>query len=188
MGAERVVVHCGGLSGLPRQDAFANTEKNLRDALDALDAAGLSHIALCVETMGKVNTIGSAEEVAALCAQDARLVPCVDFGHLNARTAGGLQTEGDYAAVFDTFLRHIGEIRTAAMHMHFSKIEYGKGGEIRHLTFDDARFGPAFMPLLHIIAARGWAPRVICESAGTQDADAVTLQAAYRRIKGSIAE
>ena len=30
------------------------------------------------------------------------------------------------------------------MHVHFSKIEYGAKGEIKHLTFEDQKYGPNF--------------------------------------------
>ena len=33
--------------------------------------------------------------------------PCIDFGHLNARTLGGIQSRADYAAILDLSLIHI---------------------------------------------------------------------------------
>ena len=41
------------------------------------------HIALCPETMGKINQLGSLEEVMTLCRVDERILPTIDFGHLN---------------------------------------------------------------------------------------------------------
>ena len=70
--------------------------------------------------------------------------------------------------------------RAAGFHSHFSKIEYTpRGGEARHLTFDQPDFGPDPLPLCRALARRGWGPRVICESAGTQDRDARTMKEAY---------
>ena len=65
------------------------------------------------------------------------------------------------------------------MHIHFSKIEYSKGGEVKHLTFEDSLYGPDFSPLGRLMAKRGYAPRVICESAGTQDTDALEMKDIY---------
>ena len=36
------------------------------------------------------------------------------------------------------------------IHSHFSKIEYSKGGEVRHLTFVDEEFGPSFEEVLNV--------------------------------------
>ena len=66
-------------------------------------------------------------------------------------------------------------------HSHFSKIEYTeKGGEKRHLTFDDQQYGPNFEPLGELLAERGYTPRVICESAGTQAEDARAMKEIYQ--------
>ncbi len=38
--------------------------------------------------MGKVNQLGTLDEVLALCSVDERIIPCMDFGHLYARSQG----------------------------------------------------------------------------------------------------
>ena len=65
------------------------------------------------------------------------------------------------------------------MHVHFSKIEYGKGGEIRHLTFADQTFGPEFEPLAELLAEYRLEPWVLSESAGTQSIDAKSMKNLY---------
>ena len=75
-----------------------------------------------------------------------------------------------------------GPDRAARFHSHFSKIAFTpNGGEKLHLTFDQSDFGPDPLPLMEELARRGWSPTVICESAGTQDVDALAMQAASRR-------
>jgi deoxyribonuclease-4 len=54
------------------------------------------------------------------------------------------------------------------------------GGEKCHLTFADTEYGPDFEPLMELIAKKGWTPRFICESAGTQTEDAAAMMAAYQ--------
>ena len=179
MGGDRVVVHCGGLSGRSREEAFKNTLLNIDLALEALDRNGLSGITLCVETMGKINVLGDLEEVLELCRLRERLLPCVDFGHLNCRTFGGMNSEEDFARALDMAEDIVGSERAKSMHIHFSKIEYSKGGEVKHLTFEDSLYGPDFSPLGRLMAKRGYAPRVICESAGTQDTDALEMKDIY---------
>ncbi|ODU55757.1 MAG: endonuclease IV [Clostridium sp. SCN 57-10] len=180
LGGERIVVHCGGLSKRTRDEAMANTHENLRRALRAMDEQDCGRAVLCIETMGKVNVLGDLAEVIEICRADERLLPCIDFGHLNARTQGGLREAGAMRMLFAQLENGIGRERTARFHAHFSKIEYSAGGEVRHLTLSDHIYGPEFDEIAEVIARRNWSPTIVCESAGTQAEDAVVLQQIYR--------
>lgn len=182
-GATRIVVHPGGLGKLPRPDATALAAATLKKAVDALDAEGLGDIHLCPETMGKINQLGDLSEVITLCRVDERLLPTIDFGHLNARTHGGLGSEEAIERVFDEIENGLGRERMQRIHAHFSKIEYSKGGEVRHLTFEDEQFGPSFEQVLHVTLRKNAAPVFICESAGTQAPDALLMKQYYDRIR-----
>ncbi len=181
LGGNRVVVHPGGLGGRPRGEAAVLAAQTLRRAQTALDEDGLGHIRLCPETMGKINQLGDLDEVLAFCKVDERFLPCIDFGHMNARTLGGVNTREAMAALLDAVADALGEERARQFHMHFSKIEYSKGGEKRHLTFADETFGPDPTPLMELLAERGCAPFVICESAGTQAVDALTMKTLFEK-------
>lgn len=181
LGAQRMVVHCGGQGKLTRERAMRNTHENVRRILHALDEAHLTGCTVCLETMGKKSVLGSAEEVCELVAADDRLLPCVDFGHLNCRTGGGMRTRADVQRLFDRMENTIGIERTRVFHAHFSHIEYNDKGEVRHLTFADTVYGPDFLPVAQETAARGYAPTFICESAGTQAEDAAFMMELYRR-------
>lgn len=178
LGADRIVVHTGGVGKQSRTKAFENTKENVRDILNAVEQAGYT-TTICLETMGKQSVIGSAEEIFELVALDGRLLPCIDFGHLNARTCGKCSTEEQFAQVLDLMENTIGTERARVFHSHFSHIEYGPKGEVRHLTFADEQYGPDFAPLAKLIAQRGWTPRFICESAGTQAEDAKQMMDLY---------
>lgn len=178
LGADRIVVHTGGVGKQSRTKAFENTKENVRDILNAVEQAGYT-TTICLETMGKQSVIGSAEEIFELVALDDRLLPCIDFGHLNARTCGKCSTEEELAQVLDLMENTIGTERARVFHSHFSHIEYGPKGEVRHLTFADEQYGPDFAPLAKLIAQRGWTPRFICESAGTQAEDAKQMMDMY---------
>ena len=181
MGATRVVVHSGSCGKISRQDALELAKDTLTRALKQMDDEGLSDITLCPETMGKVNQLGTLSEVIALCQLDERLIPCVDFGHLNARMFGWIQSEKEYAQILDEMEDGLGADRLRIFHSHFSRIEFtNPGGEKRHLTFaDDAAFGPDFEPLAELIAKKNLTPTFICESAGTQAEDAASMKALY---------
>lgn len=182
MGGNRIVVHTGSCGKISREQALALAMDTMKLAIEALDSEGLSHIHICPETMGKINQLGTLEEVIALCSLDERLIPCIDFGHLNARTLGGLSSETEMLEVFEKIENSLGSDRLKVFHSHFSKIEYTAGGEKKHLTFKDDVFGPNYEPVLEITARKNLSPTFICESAGTQAEDSKTMKTYYEAL------
>ena len=179
MGGDRIVVHTGSCGKISRERALELALDTMRLALDALDREGLSSVHICPETMGKVNQLGTLYEVLELCKLDERLIPCIDFGHLNARDLGILKTTADFENIFTSIKNELGSDRLKVFHSHFSKIEYTTGGEKRHLTFEDAVYGPDFEPVMELTYKYGCEPTFICESAGTQAEDAKQMKDYY---------
>lgn len=183
VGARKVVVHAGSCSKMTRAEAVYLAKDTLKKAQAALDENGLSDIIICPETMGKVNQLGTLDEVLELCGVDERFLPTVDFGHLNARTLGGIKTREDYSKMLDSIENALGFERLSNMHVHFSKIEFTKGGEKKHLTFSDTVYGPNYEPLMDEFFKRGLSPSIICESDGTQAEDAAQMKKYYDQLK-----
>lgn len=182
MGGNRIVIHTGSCGKISRQEALSLAIDTMKIALNALDNEGLSHIRVCPETMGKINQLGTLEEVLELCTLDERLLPCIDFGHLNARTLGGLKEYKDFEKVFDGVENKLGNSRFKEFHSHFSKIEYTNGGEKKHLTFSDQVFGPDFEPVMELTAKKNCGPIFICESDKTQAEDALMMKKYYEEL------
>ena len=178
LGAGIMVVHTGSAAKIPRETAMAYAAETLRLADRMLEENGFS-VRLGLETMGKLNQLGTLDEVLQLCALSPRFAPVVDFGHMNARERGLFFTEDDYKAVFDRIANTLGPDYADRLHCHFSKIEYTEKGEKRHLTFEDTTFGPDFEPLMDAIAHLGVSPTIISESAGTQSEDAKQMKDRY---------
>lgn len=179
MGGNRIVIHTGSCGKLAREEALTLACDTMRKALAALDAEGLSHIRPCPETMGKLNQLGDLNEVLTLCELDERILPCIDFGHLNARTHGAVNSAAAFVDILEQIENRLGASRLKEFHAHFSKIEYTAGGEKKHLTFADTFFGPEPEPLLEWIAKKQLSPVIICESAGTQAEDAKYMKDCY---------
>ena len=130
--------------------------------------------------MGKLGQLGDLDEVLELCQLDGRLLPCIDFGHLYARSLGELEGLEATVKMLDRVEELLGSDRASRFHSHFSKIAFTpNGGEKVHLTFDQTDFGPDPAPLMAELARRGWSPTIICESAGTQDVDALAMKELY---------
>lgn len=187
LGAQRIVVHSGAICKLTREAALDNARRTLTLARESLADAGFDEIRLCIETMGKINQLGDLDEVMTLCGIDESFLPCIDFGHLNARTLGEIRGKDDYEKILYTMENRLGKERAGCFHAHFSKIEYTKGGEKKHLTFADTQYGPEFEPLGELLYKRSLTPTIICESAGTQTEDAAYMKRAYlanAKLKG----
>lgn len=176
MGGNRVVFHPASQGNLPRETAVRLTLSRINELCEIIYANNLEDVKFCPETMGKLAQIGTVEEITAFCKTDKVFTPCVDFGHVNAREQGSLKTERDYADRLDYMIAELGENKMRDFHIHFSKIEYSARGEVRHRTFEDDKFGPEFPPLAAAIKKLRLQPYIICESAGTQDIDALKMR------------
>lgn len=184
LGGNRIVVHSGSCSKITREHALKLAKDTLIKAQKVLDDNGLSNIHICPETMGKLNQLGTLDEVIELCKIDERMIPCIDFGHLNARTIGSIKNIDDYEDIITKIGNALGEDRMKHFHAHFSKIEYTDKGEKKHLTFEDNIYGPDFEPLCELLARKNLCPTIICESNGTQSDDAKSMKDAYLNALG----
>ncbi len=180
LGAKTIVVHTGSAAKITRDEAMRLAADTLVKTLSAVDTKGIK---IGLETMGKINQLGTLDEVIELCRIDPAFVPVVDFGHLNARECGGVFiTADDYMRVFDKIDRKLGAEIACNLHCHFSKIEWTDKGEKKHLTFSDTVYGPDFEPLIEAIVKNGLSPTIISESAGTQSDDALAMKKYYKEL------
>lgn len=179
--AKTIVIHAGSTAKLDRAVALDYAKEALLYAIGQLSDEGLYGDAfLGIETMGKVNQLGTLDEVIEMCRVDSMVRPVVDFGHMNARELGGVfNTVDDYKRIFDRISTELCPEYADKLHCHFSKIEYTKGGEKKHLTFSDSEYGPDYEPLMKAIAELGVSPTIICESDGTMAEDALAMKNEY---------
>ena len=181
-GGKRVIFHPASVGKMTRKEAVELAQRRMEILASIIKENGMDDCIFCPETMGKINQIGDVEEVAEFCKVADFFIPTIDFGHINARTYGSLKTEEDYEHIITHLINNLGFERTSKMHVHFSKIEYGNGGEVRHLTFADTVYGPEFAPLAKVIKKYNLSPVIICESDGTQADDALEMKHIYENI------
>ncbi len=182
MGGTRCVFHPAAQGKDARETAVVRTADRLKVLRDKIYSEGLQNVMFCPETMGKVAQIGTVEEIVRFCEIDRIFVPCVDFGHVNAREQGSLKTAADYRARLEYMIERLSYEKMKHFHVHFSKIQYGAKGELRHLTFEDTVFGPEFEPLAEVLHELRLEPYVVSESDGTQIEDAAEMKRIYESI------
>lgn len=178
LGADTIVIHAGSAAKITREEAMRLASDTLYKAAEEFENESI-HFG--IETMGKINQLGTLEEVIELCKVAKIYYPVVDFGHLNSRNIGSFyKTEDDYKRTFELIGEELGDEYANKLHCHFSKIEYTNAGEKKHVRFEDTGFEPPFEPLCSYIAKAGLEPRIICESAGTMSTDALAMKNFYK--------
>ena len=80
LGGRRVIFHSGSCGKQSREAALEKALDTMERAVKACDEAGYGDCILCPETMGKVNQLGTLDEVLALCAVDSRITPASTSG------------------------------------------------------------------------------------------------------------
>ena len=183
-GADRLIFHPASCGKLSREEALKLTTQRFKTFFDELEEDNLTNgLILCPETMGKTMQIGSYKEVVDLCSHNKHLVPTFDFGHINSLMQGELKSIDDYKKIFDYALEKLGYEKINNCHIHFSKIQYGAKGEIKHLNFDDNIYGPDFEPLGKVLLEYNLQPRIICESMSMMPHDALIMKKTYYNLK-----
>lgn len=185
--ADHLVFHSGSCGKEDRQICLDRIKYRFDKTFDKFEKEGLfKDIWLCPETMGKPLQIGSYKEVVDFCLIHPKVVPTFDFGHINALTQGSLKGKDDYKRIIDYSIEKLGKEKMDNCHIHFSKIQYGEKGEIRHLNFEDDIYGPDYEPLMEILADYKLGARVISESAGMQPRDAKIMKDYFEKYSNSL--
>ncbi len=183
-GGERVVVHPATQGKMTRDEARAVMTENVKILHGALEEKGYDKLKICFETMGKTAQMGTLDEIIEIVGLFDCYYPCIDFGHINAREQGILNKPENYNTLIKKMLDFLPKHKVFNMHVHFSKIQYGAKGEIRHLTFADNVYGPDYRPLMEIFHSEGMTPVIISESDGTQAEDSMEMKRYYYSLNG----
>ena len=132
LGAKVIVMHAGVSHGDDRKGCTDQVIKRVSNCRERMKAEGISDVLLGLETGGKKVAWGTLEEVKTVMDQVEGVVPVIDFGHLHARSDGGMRTQKDFQKVIDEYQ----QICDGPLHCHFSCIEFTDAGERRHLPLD----------------------------------------------------
>ena len=179
---KKCIIHSGSVLKQDRKTALDVLYKGYDALLEEIYKNNLNNFYICPETMGKYTQIGSYQEIIDLCTIDKCLIPTLDFGHINCVMQGQLKTEEDYRKIIDYSFDKLGKHKTENLHIHFSKIEFSKTGEIKHLDLTDEKYGPNFEPLAKILKEYNLNTTVICESKGKMATDALMLKNIFQNL------
>ncbi len=177
MGAYIVVFHVGYYKGNESKKAALEKALNaLRRVVDEVKTRNIKGVWLGPETTGKKTQIGSLEEVVEICQHIDNCRPVVDWAHLHARALGmHIVKLDDVLKVIEFIEKNLGTEAIKPLHMHFSKIEYGSGGEREHHPLHEENFGPDFRIVCRGLKETGVEGVIISESP-ILDKDALVMK------------
>ena len=179
MGAYRLVFHPGAYLNRKPQKAMEIAKNTVNRLFEELEAEGIEEFTFAPETTGKRTQLGNVGEVVELCATFDHFEPTIDFAHVHARGRGFLTKEEDYNCIFSTIED---QLDIDILHCHFTTIEYGKGGEVKHHILDESdEYGPDIKDLLANLIDNGWRANIICETP-LHDVDALKMKKLYEEM------
>ncbi len=163
MGAYAVVFHPGYIKGnSSREEALNRVISAIAQLLNSLE---LRVAWLAPETTGKDSQVGDVDETIAICRSHERLRPAIDWAHLHARSEGrAINGVDEVIKIVEKIESELGVWAVRPLHTHFSKIEYGKGGEREHHALSEQGFGPEWEVVCRAYLETGIDAVVISES------------------------
>jgi deoxyribonuclease-4 len=164
MGAYIVVFHPGFYGKRTHIEAFENCSNALKEVVETLNSLGIEDVKLGPETMGKLSQFGTLDEILSLCEEIEQTNLVIDWGHLHARSGGGMKSVEDFRSVVELAEKRLGAEAVRNMHCHFSKIEFTEKGERRHHMLGDEDYGPDFRMFAKVIAEFKLKPVIISET------------------------
>jgi deoxyribonuclease IV len=133
-GAEVMVIHPGYLFGRSREESVKAVVEQLGELRERLEGKG-REVPLGMEVMGRVNELGSLDDVIAICSRLDWVRPVLDFAHLHAVTDGGY---GDAEPFREALTAADATIEPGApFHIHFSDIDFANRNEKSHLPYGE---------------------------------------------------
>jgi len=171
MGARKVVLHPG----------FGNDVDKVIKGLKEVEKDKPKDVIICPETMGKISQLGSLDQVLTICEQ-TECEPCVDFGHVHARTLGTLKSTKDYRKIVMEIEKRFGKKVLKRLHCHFYPVEFTDKGEKKHRAVMEKGWLPKFQHFAPVIKEFNMVPTLISESRDSQDIGALEMKKIMEKL------
>lgn len=178
LGVRSVVFHPAFKHDDPEEVVLRRVIKELSLVREILSAEG-NEVMLRPETTGKGTQLGDLAETIQIAKEIPGVLPCIDFGHLHARTNGRYNTYDEFCEILEQTAEELGDRWVKNVHFHVSGIEYGIKGEKRHLALRESDL--RYEELMKACLSFGVEGLAISESPILEE-DALLLQQTYRAL------
>jgi deoxyribonuclease-4 len=133
-GAAPIVIHPGFLLGRTREAAIEAVVEQLTELGARLAAKGRL-VPFGIEVMGRVQELGSLDDVLAISSRFDWVRPVPDFAHMHATSDGAFTTVERFAAALEAVDRALPS--DAPFHIHFSDVSYANRNEKSHVPYGE---------------------------------------------------
>lgn len=174
--AYSITFHAAFYMGKDKEFVYSMVKDSIKKVCEATEG---SNVWIRPETTGKATQWGDLEEIIKLSNDFERVLPCVDFSHLHARTAGKYNTYDEFCRIFEDMGKKIGQYSLDNFHAHLAGIEYTQKGEKKHLNLEESDMN--YKELLKAMKEFDIKGVLVCESPNIED-DALLLKQYYQSL------
>ena len=136
-GAYSITYHAAYYLGGDKETVFKQVVRQTEKIIEVLERANIN-VWVRPETTGKATQWGDLDEVISLSKEFEQVLPCIDFSHLHARSAGEFNTYDEFAYILERIGKEIGQYALNNFHAHLAGIEYTAKGERQHLIVEES--------------------------------------------------
>ena len=165
-GAFSITYHAAFYMGKDKETVYNQVKTQTKRITDILEKENIK-VWIRPETTGKATQWGDLDEIIRLSKDFEMVLPCVDFSHLHARTAGEFNTYDEFSKILEKMGNEIGQYALDNFHGHLAGIEYTAKGERQHLNLEESDMN--YKDLMRALKEFGVKGALVCESPNIED-------------------
>lgn len=165
-GAFSITYHAAFYMGKDKENVYNQVKMQTKRICDVLERENIK-VWVRPETTGKATQWGDLEEIVNLSKEFEQVLPCIDFSHLHARTAGEYNSYDEFSYVLEKIGKELGQYALDNFHGHLAGIEYTAKGERQHLELEQSDMN--YKDLLKVMKEFGVKGALVCESPNIED-------------------
>lgn len=175
--AYSITFHAAFYMGKSKEEVYNQVRNQIQRIENAV--GGSNNVWIRPETTGKSTQWGDFEEIISLSKEFEKVLPCIDFSHIHARTGGEYNTYDEFAHILDRIGKELGVEALENFHAHLAGIEYTQKGERHHLNLEESDMN--YKDLLKAFKDFGIKGAVVCESPNIED-DTMLIKNYYNSL------
>lgn len=160
-GGYSITYHAAFYMGKDKETVYQQVKTQTQKILNILKSDNIK-MWIRPETTGKATQWGDYEEIIRLSKEFEQVLPCVDFSHIHARTAGEYNTYDEFCKILERIGTELGDFALNNFHAHLAGIEYTQKGEKCHLILEDSDMN--YKDLLKALKSFNVKGALVCES------------------------
>ena len=177
VGGYSITFHAAFYMGKEKEAVYNQVKSQIEKINSVLQKENID-IWIRPETTGKATQWGDIDEIVRLSKEFENVLPCIDFSHIHARTAGEYNTYEEFCEILEK-LGSIGNYAIENFHGHLAGIDYSAKGEKKHLNLEESDMN--YKDLIKAMKSFGIKGSLVCESPNIED-DAALMKQYYMSL------